>query len=106
MAFRRIMMGVVTPDTRFLLWRQHLESFLMPGSALSSKQQEMVATTIPLLPRLFAAPAPNPTMTEWERQAATVFSREEARRIFMEIGPPEPPEGIPLPADANPTATV
>jgi hypothetical protein len=44
--------------------------------------------------------APNPAMRDWERRMATSFSREEVGRLFKEIGPPEPPGGAPLPADA------
>jgi hypothetical protein len=106
MAFRRVMMTQVTPDVRLRLWREHLETFLQAGSALTEPQRRMVEMTIPKLPELLAAPAPNPVMSEWEARAATFFSREEAARVFMLIGPPEPPEGIPLPPDAMPAPAV
>jgi hypothetical protein len=102
MAFRRVMMTMVSPDVRLQLWREHLETFLSPESTLTPNQRELVVTTIQELPRLFAAaPAPNPVMTEWERGIAVAFSRQEAGRVFMLIGPPEPPEGIPLPHDVQ-----
>lgn len=105
-AFRRVMINVVAPDVRVRLWREHLETFLRPESALSEPQRQMVAAAIPRLPDLLAAPAPNPVIVEWERQIAAVFSRPEAARVFALIGPPEPPEGLPLPPDALPAPAV
>ena len=99
-AFRRVMVNVVSSDVRLQLWREHLETFLMPQSTLTESQRHFVETTIPRLPELFAAPAPNPVIVAWERDMATAFSRQEAARVFALIGPPEPPEGIPLPPDA------
>ena len=104
MAFRRVMVNTVTPEVRWRLWREHLGTFLEPGSSLNEGQRKFVAETIPRLPGLFAAPAPNPVIVEWERQMATHFSRQEAAHVFAELGPPEPPEGIPLPPDALPAA--
>ena len=100
MAFRRVMISEVTPEIRCRLWREHLETFLDPQSTLTDPQREAVGATIPRLSELLAAPAPNPVIIEWERQMALVFSRPEAALVFMLIGPPEPPEGIPLPPDA------
>ena len=102
MAFRRVMLTMVSPEVRLQLWREHLETFLGPDSTLTPDQRGLVAATIPELPRLFAAaPAPNPVMSEWERGIAATFSRQDAGRVFMLIGPPEPPEGIPLPDDVQ-----
>jgi len=104
--FRRIMVNVVAPEVRVALWREQLESFLLPASGLSEKQREFVRATIPKLGELMGAPAPNPTILAWEQQMAQVFSRQEAGSIFALIGPPEPPEGIPLPPDALPSPAV
>ena len=106
MAFRRVMINVVTPETRLALWREHLEGFLKTDSTLTEPQRQIVKETIPQLPELFAAPAPNPTIRAWEQSTSTVFTREEAGRVFMTLGAPEPPEGIPLPPDALPTPAV
>lgn len=102
MAFRRVMVNVVTPEVRAQLWREHLETFLQPDSGLTELQREFVRETMPRLSQLLAAPAPNPTMSEWEQGISRAFSRQEAARVFMLIGPPEPPGGIPVPADALP----
>jgi hypothetical protein len=105
MAFRRVMMALVTPEVRLSLWQQHLETFLRPDAGLTEAQRQVLETAVPELPAIFAAgQAPNPVMADFERRMSAVFSREEAGRIFMLIGPPEPPEGIPLPADALPSA--
>ena len=106
MAFRRVMVNAVTPEVRLRLWREHLETFLSPDSTLTEPQRQLVSATIPRLPELFAAPAPNQVSIEWEGQVRTVFSGQEAARLFMSIGPPEPPKGIPLPPDALPAPAV
>lgn len=106
MAFRRILVNEVSPDVRLRLWREHFETFLRPEAGLTDQQRDMIVATAAELPHLLAAPAPNPTILDWERRAAMVFSRHEAARIFMLIGPPEPPEGIPLPPGAHPATAV
>ena len=67
-----------------------------------AQQQDFISATIPELAQLLSAPAPNPVMSDWEARASKVFSRAEASRLFAMIGPPEPPEGLPLPPDAIP----
>jgi hypothetical protein len=100
MAFRRVMLNAVTLDVRVRLWREHLEVFLGAESALNELQQQLVVATIPRLPELFATPTPNSAIVQSERQLAAAFSPQQAARVFTVIGPPEPPEGIPLPPDA------
>jgi hypothetical protein len=102
--FRSIMVNAVAPDVRVALWREHLESFLGDSSLLTETQQSFILQTIPELSDILATPAPNPVIVEWERRMAAVFAREDAARIFGLIGPPEPPEGIPLPPDALPSS--
>lgn len=102
MPFRSVIVNAVEPARRAHFWSEHLQSFLGPTSTLSAPQQEFVATTIPELPKLLSAPAPNAVMIDWEARAAKVFSRAEAAALFAAIGPPEPPEGLPLPPDAYP----
>jgi len=106
MEFRRVMVGEVARETRVRLWREHLESFLRADSPLTAAQRQVVSDTIPNLHALFAAPAPNPTALEWEQKIATAFTRQEAAHVFASLGPPEPPEGIPLPPDALPTSAA
>jgi len=100
--FRSVIVNAVEPERRVRFWTEHLESFLGSPSNLSTQQREFIAATIPELPELLAASAPNPVMTSWEARASAVFSRAEAARLFATIGPPEPPEGLPLPPDALP----
>lgn len=106
MPFRSVIVNTVEPERRTGLWTEHLQSFLGPASSLSTPQQEFVAATIRELPQLLSAPAPNPTMSDWEARAAKVLSRAEAATLFARIGPPEPPEGLPLPPDALPDRMV
>lgn len=103
MPFRRVIANAVDPERRLRFWTEHLQSFVGPQSELTTEQQEFVAATIPTLAKLLGAPAPNPTMSEFEARAKVVFSREQAGRIFATLGSPEPPGGLPLPADAIPS---
>ena len=103
MPFRVIIVNAVEPERRTQFWTEHLQSFLGSDSRLSAAQQAFISATIPELPQLLGAPAPSAVLSEWEARAATVFTRAEAARLFGMIGPPEPPEGLPLPPDAHST---
>ena len=100
--FRSVIVNAVGPEQRTRLWTEHLQSFLEPESRFSLPQREFICTTITELPQLLSAPAPNPTMIEWEGRASRLFTRREASELFGTVGPPEPPEGLPLPPDAFP----
>jgi len=102
MPFRRVIVNAVDPERRLHFWTEHLRSFVGPQSELTAGQQAFILATIPELAKLLGGPAPNPAMSEFETRAKAVFSREEAGRIFALIGSPEPPGGLPLPADAVP----
>lgn len=41
---------------------------------------------------------------ELERRMRELLTREQAGRMFGILGPPEPPEGLPLPVDAFATS--
>ena len=102
--FRKVILSFVSHDQRIALWREHLATFDAGGSALSADQKAFVAESSAQLPALLSAPAPNPTIVDWEAKMARLFSREEAARIFGNVGPPEPPGGLPLPPGAQPSA--
>ena len=102
--FRKAILAFVSHDQRVVLWREHLSSFLNGSATLSSDQQAFVAESIAQLPALLSAPAPNPAIIDWETRMARLFSREEAARIFGNVGPPEPPGGLPLPPGAQPSS--
>jgi hypothetical protein len=101
--FRKVIVNFVSPQARTALWREHLATFVGDRSDLSREQQPFVADASVQLPTLFVAPAPNPTIIDWEARMSRLLSRAEASRIFGTVGPPEPPEGLPLPADAKPS---
>jgi len=97
---------MVAPEVRCALWREHLERFLQPDSALSDEQRAFIRETLPELSALLAAPAPNPTMSAWEQRMSQFFTRQQAHALFASIGAPEPPEGLPMPADFPPQPTA
>ena len=103
--FRKAIVAFVPPEVRLRFWREHLETFISSG-ALTEEQNAFVQETSDELPTFFAAPSPNPTLKAWEARATKLFSRQDAARIFGTVGPPDPPEGLPLPSDAKPRGAV
>ena len=97
--FRKVIVNYVDHEARLSLWREHIQSFLTDDS-LTADQRAFLIETDTVLPSLFAAPAPNPTIIEWEQRLRQVFSRQQAGLMFGMVGPPEPPGGLPLPPDA------
>lgn len=104
--FRKAIVAAVEPDVRVALWRSHLESFLAPSAELTDAQRALVRDAMHALPAMFG------TLERGQRDDAegsaraledrmrTLITREQAGRIFGTLGPPEPPEGLPIPADA------
>jgi len=93
-------------EVRLRLVGQHLRTFLAPDSPLTGAQRELVEATLAELPLLLAAPGTSAARRDWEERISQAFTLPEAVRIFTQIGAPEPPEGLPLPADALPAPTA
>ncbi len=102
--FRKAIVAFVSHDQRVAFWREHLSTILSDNATLSADQKAFVAESSAQLSTLLSAPAPNPTMLDWEAKMARLFSREEAAHIFGNVGPPEPPGGLPLPPGAQPSS--
>jgi hypothetical protein len=100
--FRKVIVGFIPHDTRLALWREHLTGIAREDQELTPEQRAFVQEAAVLVPSLMAAPAPNPIIVAWEARMGGLFSRPQASRIFGTLGPPEPPGGLPLPADARP----
>jgi hypothetical protein len=101
--FRKVIVTSISPALRTTFWGEHLATFVSDESDLSPEQKAFVSASSIQLPALLANPAPNPTMSAWEADAARLFARPEMARIFGTLGPPEPPEGLPLPPGAHPS---
>jgi hypothetical protein len=106
--FRKVIAATVPPAVRASLWREHLESFLGPGTELTEAQGELVRDAIAEFPVIFGAERPEAErrMRALEDRMRVLVTREQAGRIFGTLGPPEPPGGLPLPADALPAPAV
>lgn len=98
-AFRRVIVNFVPCDQRTRFWREHLQSFLGPESTLSAAQRTFVESTISALPGVFESPLPEAQqrIRSMEEGMRGLFTRQEAAAMFGMVGPPEPPEGLPLP---------
>ena len=99
MNYRRAIHGAVTLEVRTNLWREHFESFLAPSSTLSAPQQAFLRDTLPELRLIFAADraTAQARMRELEAHMLTLFTPDEARVIFSQLGPDEPAAGISAP---------
>ena len=102
--FRKAVVAAVSPEVRMSLWREHLESYASPTSELTPPQRELVADAIVELPIIFqgARAEGEGRARALEDRMRELITREQASRIFGTLGPPEPPEGLPLPPDAVP----
>jgi hypothetical protein len=98
-AFRRVIVNYVSVERRTQFWQDHLRTFLAPESSLSGEQQAFVVEAIELLPDIFASPLTEARvkMRSLENRILPLFAREQAFAMFAMVGPPEPPEGLPLP---------
>ena len=99
-AFRRVIVNFVPHEQRTRFWQEHLQSFLGPESSLSTEQRTFVESTISALPQVFGSPLPEAQqrIRSMEEGMKGLFTRQEAAAMFGMVGPPEPPEGLPLPA--------
>ena len=103
--FRKVIVNFVSPEARTAFWREHLTSFIGPDSALTPDQQTLVRDTIADLPLMFSGPREvfEARAKAFENRTRDLFSRRQAAEMFGMVGPPEPPEGLPLPVDAHPS---
>ena len=99
-AFRRVIVNRVSAELRTQLWQDHLRTFLTPESTLTEEQRTFIEETIGRLPDVFASPLADAQakMRPVEDRMRVLFAREQAAAMFGMVGPPEPPEGLPLPA--------
>jgi hypothetical protein len=102
--FRSVIVNSVSPERRTAFWRDHLQSFLAEEASLSVAQRELVTDAIAELPAIFGGTRieGQAHMRALEERMRELLSREQAAAMFGRVGPPEPPEGLPIPPDAWP----
>jgi hypothetical protein len=98
-AFRRVIINHVSTERRTRFWQDHLRTFLTPESTLSQEQRTFVDEAIGRMPDIFASPRADAQAKtrHLEDRMRHLFTREQAAAMFGIVGPPEPPEGLPLP---------
>lgn len=98
-AFRRVIVNRVSHERRTKFWQDHLRTFVGPASTLTDEQRAFVDEAIERLPDIFASPLAEAQskMRPLEERMRLIFAREQAFAMFGMVGPPEPPEGLPLP---------
>jgi hypothetical protein len=97
--FRKVIVNSVGSEQRTRFWEEHLRTFLEPHAGLTAEQRAFVAEAIPLLAGIFGSQLAEAQakMRPLEAHMASVFTRQQCAAIFGMVGPPEPPEGLPLP---------
>jgi len=103
MPFRRVIVNMVSSEVRAAMWCDHLRSFLGATSGLSSDDQAFLQELINDLPAAFVGPAETARerFVAFSKRSDGRFAPEVATRLFMTIGPAEPPGGLPPPGDAR-----
>jgi hypothetical protein len=98
-AFRRVIVNRVSAERRTQFWQDHLRTFVGAESKLTDQQRTFVEETIERLPDAFAGSLTQVQgkLRPFEESMRALFTREQAAAMFGMVGPPEPPEGLPLP---------
>jgi hypothetical protein len=98
--FRKVIVNSATPEQRTFFWEEHLRTFLDSDADLTADQRVFLEETIPLLANLFASPVAEAQtkMLSLEDRMRGLFTQPQCMAMFGMVGPPEPPEGLPLPA--------
>jgi len=86
--YRRAIHNALPREARVSLWREHLESFLVPGSGLSEVQRAAVRDVIARLPALHAESADPAEREALTARLTTLFPRDLGARVFTKLGPP------------------
>jgi hypothetical protein len=100
--FRKAVVRAVSADIRVSLWREHLSSFLVRQEPLSIQQRALLNETIAEMPAIVGdqGDAASDRARGLMKRLRETFKAEQAFAMFGTLGPPEPPEGLPIPADA------
>jgi hypothetical protein len=104
--FRKAIAGSVSPDQRTAFWREHLETILATDVTLGPDQRQLVSDAIADLPVIFGSSG-NEGMERakaLEDRMRVTITQRQAQLFFGTLGPPEPPEGLPLPGNALPSS--
>jgi hypothetical protein len=106
--FRKAIVHAVSPEQRISFWREHLMTFVGPNATLTTEQRTLVWDALGMLPDIFGGSRVDgqARVRALEERMRELLTPEQAARMFGTIGPPEPPEGLPLPAGASPMSTT
>lgn len=101
MDFRKAIAAAANPSTRLHFWSDHLEFFLTSPSDLDTVQQNLIRMVLVELQRLgdLDRAKGDEVFRDLVTRASSSLSPELVHRVFGMLGPPEPPQGLPLPSD-------
>ena len=106
MIFRRVVARALPLEQRVAVWREHLETVCSASTLGSPAQRALIADVIEELPALLSGDVvrTEASMRALEPRMRELLTHEQLIEAFASLGPPEPPEGLPLPRDAHPDA--
>ena len=106
--FRKAIVNAVSSEQRISFWREHLSSFVGPDTDLTTEQRTLVCDALDMLPDIFGGSRVDgqARVRALEGRMRELLTREQAARMFGTLGPPEPSEGLPLPAGVLPASAT
>jgi hypothetical protein len=92
--YRRAIYAVLPPATREAMWREHMGTYLRPGTTLTEAQQAEVRRVIAQLPALTAA-HPDPALARrLLAELSPRFDRPLLKQVFIQLGGPVPEQPV------------
>ena len=106
MVFRRVIARALPLEQRVAVWREHLETVCSAFTSGTPAQRALIADVIEELPTLLSGDLvrTETSMRALEPRMRELLTHEQVIEAFASLGPPEPPEGLPLPPGAHPDA--
>jgi hypothetical protein len=106
MIFRRVIARALPLEQRVTLWREHLATVSSVSTSGTAEQRALIADVIEQLPAILGddAARTESRMRSLAPRMRALLTHEQLIEAFASLGPPEPPEGLPLPPGAHPAA--
>jgi hypothetical protein len=104
MVFRRTLARALPLEQRVAVWREHLLAVCSAFTSGTPAQRALIADVAEELPALLGGDVARAetSMQTLEPRMRELLTHKQLIEAFASLGPPEPPEGLPLPRGAHP----
>lgn len=99
MAFRKVIVKMVSEEKHLALWREHHAVASAADTTLTEEQRAFVAESAAALSDIFSSES---AYNDYKDRIGRMFTPAQQKSIFQSLGPQEPSGGLPLPPDAKP----